>query len=150
MLAIIFDLFICSLMGWAIYVGIRLDKRLRLFQKQRETLDQLSQALHASLLRAETGLKNLQEISNTQGNFLQDLMGKAQHLHDELSFVIDHGEKLSARLEEEIHQTRRAIPSNPYPPFSGASYAQSLPKNHEKQERAVVSLDSFKSLETLR
>jgi hypothetical protein len=123
---LIFNILISGLMMGALYMGVRLDKRLRLFQKHRDTLDGLSQTLQATLLRAEEGLKNLQEISHTQGNFLQEKISQARRLQDELSFVVDHGEKLSARLEEEITETRKYLRPLPASPEYGAPFPSSL------------------------
>lgn len=99
-LALIIDILLLLLMGFAIIFAFRLSKQLKVFRANRDAFLKAVQDLDQSADRAEQAILGLRKNAEESGRMLQGEIDEARRLFDELNFMNDAGNSLASRLEK--------------------------------------------------
>lgn len=109
--SLLIDVVVALLLVVTIGYAIRLNKRLGLLRRDKAELEKLAMAFAESTVRADESLGRLRSTAD----MMQQQIGAAQGLHDDLVFLLDRGEKAADRLEDVVRKSRdvdhTAIPS---------------------------------------
>lgn len=100
---------VASLLVAMIVYAIRLNSRLDTLRKGKEEFSAFIADFNTSVAAAEAALAQLKQASGEGGNELRNLVGKAQALSDDLSFLMERGEDMADRLEGASKRNRGPI-----------------------------------------
>jgi hypothetical protein len=123
-----------------------LNRRIRILQDSKGELAKLIKHFDESTERASESIIALQTASKKIGETIQTRIDKAKYLVDDLSFMIDKGNKLADQMESGISSQRRQLS----PPSRSAAPSRSAPPAAERpvpqptmsRAKAVSSLES--------
>ena len=104
--ALIIDIVVAILLMVTIGYAIVLNKRLGNLRRDRGELEKLAINFHASTTRADESITLL--TSSVGG--LQDQIGKAESMRDDLIFLTERGSSTADRLEESVRFSRGDVP----------------------------------------
>ncbi|QCI80299.1 hypothetical protein E6W36_14615 [Hankyongella ginsenosidimutans] len=104
------DGLVAALLIAAIVVGIRLDRRLDVLRSGRAEMAALIKALNAACERADLSVAQLRAAVKEGEDTLNQPLGSARALRDELSIMIESGDRLASRLEQAASNTRVLTP----------------------------------------
>lgn len=104
------DGLVAALLITAIIVGIRLDRRLDVLRSGRAEMAALIKALNIACERAELSVAQLRAAVKEGEDSLNQPLGNARALRDELSIMIESGDRLASRLEQAASNTRILTP----------------------------------------
>lgn len=104
--ALIIDIVVAVLLMVTIGYAIVLNKRLGNLRRDRSELEKLAINFHASTTRADESITRLK--SSVEG--LQDQIGKAESMRDDLIFLTERGSSAADRLEETVRFSRGDMP----------------------------------------
>ena len=104
--ALIIDIVVAILLMVTIGYAIVLNKRLGNLRRDRGELEKLAINFHASTARADESITRL--TSSVGG--LQDQIGKAESMRDDLIFLTERGSSTADRLEESVRFSRGDVP----------------------------------------
>ena len=100
--AIIIDIFVAILLVVTISYAVVLNKRLGNLRRDRGELESLAINFHASTMRADESIIRLRSSVDE----LQDQIGKAEAMRDDLVFLTERGSSAADRLEEYVRLSR--------------------------------------------
>lgn len=106
-LSLVLDVVIAVLLVAVIVYAVRLNRSLSVLQKSKDELEQMLSGFADSTDKAERAIQNVKDASNQNKEALGKLLGEAEHLRDDLSFMIERGNSLADRLDGGIAQQRR-------------------------------------------
>lgn len=116
MLGTIIDGVIILLLAGTMFFAMRLSMQLQNFRKGREQMDRLVKDLARHVVKAEQAITGLHEAAYEAGQELQERIGEAKALSDELQIMTQAGNNLAARLETLTEKTTsreaRSTPSH--------------------------------------
>ena len=101
--SLLLDLFVAALLVTTIAFAVVLNKRLGKLRGDREALEKLAATFGESTLRAEEGIRTLQQTTDV----LQRNLDQAQALKDDLAFLIERGDRAADNLEDLVRATRQ-------------------------------------------
>ena len=104
--ALIIDIVVAILLMVTIGYAIVLNKRLGNLRRDRSELEKLAINFHESTTRADESITRL--TSSVGG--LQDQIGKAESMRDDLIFLTERGSSTADRLEESVRFSRGDVP----------------------------------------
>ena len=107
--SLLLDLFVAALLVTTIAFALILNKRLGKLRGDREALEKLAATFGESTLRAEEGIKTLQQTTDV----LQQNLDQAQALKDDLAFLIERGDRAADNLEDLVRATRDRVGGAP-------------------------------------
>ncbi len=99
---------VAALLVATIVYAIRLNSRLETLRKGKEEFGTFIADFNKSVASAEAALAQLREASGETGGELKHLVGKAQALRDDLSFLMERGAGIADRLESAPIRQRSA------------------------------------------
>jgi len=99
-IAIGLNLLLVVLLGAALFVGWRLNARLKALRQSHEGFARAVGELNAAARRAEQGLADLRAASDEAGDLLGERMEKARALAQKLERLIEQGGPLAERAPE--------------------------------------------------
>ena len=99
-IAIGLNILLAVLLGAALFMGWRLNKRLNVLRDSQEGFARAVGELNAAALRAERGLAELRAASDEASEILTDRVEKARALAGRLERLIETGGPASAQLPE--------------------------------------------------
>jgi hypothetical protein len=108
---LLLDVMMIGLLGAGIYFAIRLERQLKALRESRTDMARYTQEFARDVGRAELSIKNLKQISRETGDDLEKLLGQGRAMRDELQFVIDRADTLSAKVS--MVPTRAAVEAIP-------------------------------------
>jgi hypothetical protein len=100
--SLILDLLVAALLATTIVFAVVLNGRLGKLRGDRKALEKLAAAFGESTLRAEHGIKTLQQTTDV----LQQNLDKAEALKEDLAFLIERGDRAADKLEDLVRATR--------------------------------------------
>ncbi len=100
--SLILDFLVAILLVITIAFAFVLNKRLGKLRGDREAFEKLAETFNESTSRAEEGINTLHQTTN----FLQERLDKAQSLRDDLTFLIERGDRTADKLEKIVRATR--------------------------------------------
>jgi hypothetical protein len=105
--AMIIDILVAILLMVTIGYAVVLNNRLGNLRRDRGELEKLAVNFHASTTRADESIASLR--SSVDG--LQDEIGKAEAMRDDLIFLTERGSSAADRLEEYVRLSRADMPA---------------------------------------
>ncbi len=134
MISLIFDIFILIAFGVTIYYCMRLSKQFNEMQANRKVFETLIQSLNVASARAEAVIRSLKESVTNSGDTLQEKMGRARALSEELEIMIQAGDNIANRLQATAEKGRRVeVLDNPTA-VAEALKAEQTPRTRAEKE----------------
>lgn len=98
------------LVATIIYCG-KLNRRVRVLQDSKGELAQLVQQFNQTTEKASNTIEELKATGKKVVEHMQVKINKANYLADDLTFMIEKGEKIASSLEGDISSARSAKPA---------------------------------------
>lgn len=105
---LILDLIVSVLLGVTIVYCTKLNRRIRVLQDSKSELAGLIQQFDASTQQATRSINEIHVVSKKINESIKAKLDKANYIVDDLSFMIEKGNKLADRMESDIAGTRKA------------------------------------------
>lgn len=137
---LLLDVMMIGLLGVGIYFAIRLERQLKALRESRADMARYTQEFARDVGRAEVSIKSLKQISRETGDDLEKLLGQSRAMRDELKFIIDRADTLSAKVStmpprattETTSAPLRTVASSPTP--NHATTETGAPKSRAERE----------------
>jgi hypothetical protein len=94
------------LLGATLFHALRLERALGVLKRDRAVLEALVAGFNDSTRQAEVGVERLRAASEGAGRQIARQIEQAQRLRDDLSFLVERGDKLAERLEGNVRSAR--------------------------------------------
>ncbi len=107
--ALIIDIVVAILLVVTIVYAVGLNRRLRAMRRDRSKLEKIANDFAKSTARANDSITHLKTANET----LQRQLDSAQSLRDDLSYLLDRGEKTADRLEDLVRTARDKVGISP-------------------------------------
>ncbi len=121
-MSFVMDVAILVLLAATVYFAFRLSLSLRNFKESRFEMEGLVNRLTANIEQAEKAIGGMQNTARKTGLELDEIIGDAKKLADELRIMNESGNSLAGRLEaladrnramvEQMEQTRTLAPTS--------------------------------------
>ncbi|MDJ0685650.1 MAG: DUF6468 domain-containing protein [Alphaproteobacteria bacterium] len=105
-LSLILDLVVAVLLVAVIIYAVRLNAALRTIKESKAELETLLAGFGASTAQAEDAIRRIKEASGSNSAALKGLLGDAETLRDDLSYLIERGERVAGALETGVTRRR--------------------------------------------
>ncbi len=112
MFSLVLDILVAILLVATICYAIVLNRKLENLRRGKEEMEKLAASFGEATMRADGNIGKLKETARE----LQNGIEKAQALHDDLTFLIERGDKVADHLEETVRFARKEsgyTPRNP-------------------------------------
>jgi hypothetical protein len=93
------DLVFVTLLGATIVFAVRLERRLASLRGTKEQLAAVVAELNAAAVRAEAGIRGLKGAAETAGTLLEERVKRARMLNDDLTALVQSGQRVAHKLE---------------------------------------------------
>lgn len=100
------DLVVIALLVATILYSLRLNKQLTTLYESRGELQSFIESFTLSLNKAEISMAALKATGESTFTAVQEALGKAQALKDDLSYLVERGEDIAMGLDESIRTAR--------------------------------------------
>ncbi|MEQ9126024.1 MAG: DUF6468 domain-containing protein, partial [Alphaproteobacteria bacterium] len=87
---------------------VLLNRRLQVMRSAQSEMITLIQEFDRATVQAKTGISDLRQAGGEIATRLQDQVKRAQALSEDLSFMIDAGERTADKLDGRLQTARRA------------------------------------------
>lgn len=151
---------VAALLVATIVYSVRLNSRLEALRKGKDEFATYIAEFNKSVVSAEVALARLKEASGESGVKLKNLVGKAQALSDDLSFLMERGADMADRLEGASKRNRSAAREGFGANFRAEArrqtQAQSLAKgllqvdSNDQKAQSQAAQDLMKTLQSAR
>ncbi|MDE2516140.1 MAG: hypothetical protein KGL12_08960 [Rhodospirillales bacterium] len=102
------DIALIGLLAATLFHALRLERALGVLKRDRSTLESLIAGFNESTRQAQEGIVQLQEAADGAGRSIARQTEAAQHLKDDLAFLVDRGDRLADRLDVAVRSARAA------------------------------------------
>ncbi|MBN8871312.1 MAG: hypothetical protein J0H67_00605 [Rhodospirillales bacterium] len=92
-----------------LFHAVRLERALGVLKRDRVALQELVDAFNASTRQAEQGVEQLRSATEGAGRQIARQIDAGLSLKDDLSFLIERGERLADRLDQLVRAARPLI-----------------------------------------
>ena len=99
MWAFAIDMVFITLLVATIVFAFRLERRLASMRGTKEQLAAVIGELNAAAARAEAGIRGLKNAAETAGATLEDRVKRARSLNDDLTVLVQSGQRVAQKLE---------------------------------------------------
>jgi hypothetical protein len=131
----ILDIVLIALLAATLFHAVRLERALGLLKRDRAALAELVAGFNDSTRAAENGIDNLRRAADGAGRQVQRQVELAGTVKEDLSFLIERGERLADRLDGLV---RAARPLAQEPPRLALNrLAEALPEVEAERPLAV-------------
>lgn len=93
------DIVFVALLAATIVFAFRLERRLASLRGTKDQLAQVIKELNAAAMRAEAGIQGLRSAAETAGASLEDRVRRARALNDDLTMLVQTGQRVAQKLE---------------------------------------------------
>ncbi len=100
MFSLILDVLILIALGATVFYSINLSKQFNKLQADKKAFENLIRSLNLASSRSESVIKSLKDIALGGSEDLQEKIGRARGMSDELEIMIQAGDSLANRLED--------------------------------------------------
>ena len=147
-IGLILEVIVCVFLAATIAYCAMLDRRLRAMRSGQDGLRELVGELNTATQRAASAIEALKQASAATGAELGDGVTRARVLADELSLMIESGERIAERLGRGVAPAERmASPRAPLQPAAGPRHAAPSPT---ARDAAVAARAANQLLEALK
>lgn len=139
------DIFIAALLLTTIVMCFKLNTRIRILQDGKSELRKLIDQFNEASAKASQNITDIHEATRKSVDSLQMKINKAQFLADDISFMIEKGNKLADKLESDISDSRKVetLPvrgSNAAKKERAAAAGQHKQRSKPPQEKALETV----------
>lgn len=106
MIGTILDIVIAFLLLATVIYCIKLSRKITLIHQGKEELNEFIRDFNDAIVRAEDNIAELKDIGSDTEEKLQEHVQKARYLANDLSFLMDKGEKISSNLEHNLNMSK--------------------------------------------
>ncbi len=109
----ILELALVALLSATLFHAIRLERALGVLKRDRQELQELISTFNDSTRQAETGIERLRGAAEGAGQQVARQVDTALSLRDDLTLLIDRGERLADRLDAQVRAGRSLAAEGP-------------------------------------
>lgn len=109
----ILELALVVLLAATLFQAVRLERALGVLKRDRVQLQELVAGFNASTRQAEVGIERLRAAADNAGIQIARQVDAALSLKDDLTLLIDRGNRLADRMEALIHASRPLTAETP-------------------------------------
>ena len=102
----ILELAVAALLAATLFHAVRLERALGVLKRDRVELQELIAGFNASTRQAETGIERLHAAADGAGQQIAHQVDAALSLKDDLTLLIDRGDRLADRLDTLVRAGR--------------------------------------------
>jgi len=128
--SLILDILVAVLLVVTIGYAVTLNKRLSALRRDKGELERLARGFAETTEKAETGIGELRAMTD----LLQERIGRAESLRDDLVFLMERGNAAADRLEGVVRDARDK--TGPVPASAPAPAAGDIPAASAKPTAA--------------
>ena len=146
----------CLLVATLVY-GVILNRRLGMLRADRDQFAAVISGLNEATVRAVAGMEGLKQAAATSGRSLQTVVDQARATVEDLTFLVERGEKAAERLETvtRAENVRPAALARPAPvpaavPRREPAPAAAPPRREERPAQPDPRQELLKTLEGMR
>ena len=99
MWSLVIDIVFVTLLVATIVFAFRLERRLASLRGTKDQLAAVISELNAAAARAEAGIQGLRGAAETAGATLEDRVRRARALNDDLTMLVQTGQRVAQKLE---------------------------------------------------
>lgn len=130
------DAVLVVLLVATLFHAIRLERALGMLKRDRAALQDLVDNFNASTRQAEVGIEQLHAAADGAGRQLARQIDSVGRLKDDLTFLLERGERMADRLDTQI-RTGRPLMAEP-PRGLPADAAPDLSRVRSQAERDLI------------
>lgn len=132
--AMVLDLLLAGLLAAVIVYAVILNRKLAALRQGKEELRALISDFVAASETARTGMAEMRHAAENAGRNLNEVMGDAKALRDDLSFLIERGGVVADRMEQNVRASR-AAPAAVSSPAPAREPVRERPATHGRTAR---------------
>ena len=102
------DIILVLLLAVTIAYCVLLNRRLQVMRSAQSEMINLIQEFDRATVQAKTGIADLRQAGGEIATRLQEQVKRAQALSEDLSFMIDAGDRMAEKLDGRMQSARRA------------------------------------------
>ncbi len=146
------ELVLAVLLVATLFHTVRLERALGVLKRDRAELEELVAGFNASTRQAEQGIERLRTATDGAGRQIARQIDVALALKDDLTFLLDRGERAADRLDGLVRSARplMADPQRQGAPEPHRSAASNEPETEEPRVRSQAERDLLKALRMAR
>ena len=110
---VVLDGLVLVLLAVTIFFAARLSLYLKAFRDSREDLEVMIKNLARQIDSAQASVSGMRETARDSGRDLQEKIGEARALMDELHFMTESGDNMARRLERVAERNRDVMSAVP-------------------------------------
>jgi hypothetical protein len=107
------ELALVALLAATLFHAVRLERALGVLKRDRAALQDLIDGFNASTHQAELGIERLRGVAEGTGLQITGQLAAATSLKDDLTLLIDRGERLADRIDSLIRAGRPLAAETP-------------------------------------
>ncbi|MDD4615981.1 MAG: DUF6468 domain-containing protein [Alphaproteobacteria bacterium] len=107
------DAVLIGVVGVGIVQAVRLVRELRGLRASRVEMEKFVRDFNSAVLRAEEGVRGLRTAARESGDDLEKLVGKANLVRDELTFIMESADSVAERLSAKASKAMHSEPPAP-------------------------------------
>jgi len=128
------DIILVLLLAVTIGYCVLLNNRLRIMRSAQAEMLNLIQEFDRATVQAKTGIADLRQAGGEIATRLQEQVKRAQALSEDLSYMIDAGDRMAEKLDSRMQAVRRV--GNPA--MSGGAEPRGIGENVEQGTEPAV------------
>ena len=144
MVPIAFDIVVLLFLGVTIYVCYKLNSRIQALQDGRSELAEIIHEFDETTRRATESIAELHSATQRISENMQHRIDKANFLADDLQFLVERGNKMMAKLEPHVSDSR---PAGRSPTAAAKAQPAPEPRRSRAEEELAQLIKSKQSSE---
>jgi hypothetical protein len=125
----ILEIVLVALLAATLFHAVRLERALGVLKRDRAMLEELVSDFNASTRQAEAGIDRLRTAADGAARQLARQLEAGSALKDDLAFLLQRGERLADRLDEQVRSAR---------PVLAEAEASDAPRPRSQAERDLI------------
>ncbi|MDP9128421.1 MAG: DUF6468 domain-containing protein [Pseudomonadota bacterium] len=134
----VLDIVLIVLVGGGLVQATRLIRHLQSLRASRLEMERFVHEFGSTVLRAETGIRNLKAAARESGDDLEKLVDKSRMAKDELQFLVESADQLAERLSHLATSVPRPGAKAPEPPRATAETKPSTESRPAEDSRPAA------------
>jgi hypothetical protein len=130
------DAVLVVLLSATLFHAVRLERALGVLKRDRAALQELVDGFNASTSEAEAGIEQLRAAADGSGRQLARQIDTVARLKDDLTFLLERGERLADRLDSQI-RAGRPLAAEPHRQMQ-APEEPDMPRVRSQAERDLL------------
>jgi hypothetical protein len=145
----IVDAGLSLLLAATLFHAVRLERALGVLKRDRAELEALVAGFNASTRAAEQGIDRLRDAAEGAGRQIARQVEAAVRLRDDLSFLMERGERTADRLDQAVRAARPVEPAAELPMPDGFA-RDSFPEPPAPPQRSRAEQELMRALRLVK